>query len=167
MGSIADRCSVCGLDPRTVSPSDAVVALRSYPRRYRALLLRPEEQRDILSRPGPDGQSALDVAAVVPATLEAAAEAIRRIQRHDDPEIRLTAATPGAAGLDEVLARLETACRRLASTIEEVEGRDWQRTGRDPHEGSCTALDVARHGVHVGIHHLRAAERVLGQVRWS
>ena len=40
----------------------------------------------------------------------------------------------------------------------------WSRTGVTPGGERITALDIARHAVHEGIHHLRAAEKVLQEV---
>src|SRR3954453_1952587 len=48
-------CPACGFDGDTVSPADAIAALRSYPRRYRALLIPPgDEDGDGIVREGKD-----------------------------------------------------------------------------------------------------------------
>src|SRR5579862_4537644 len=44
-------CPVCGFDPTSISPADAVVALRSLPRRYREAAGLAGDQPD----PGEDG----------------------------------------------------------------------------------------------------------------
>ena len=73
------QCAYCGFHDDAVTPSDAAVALRSYPRRYRAVLVRPDNEDrpdDVVRRPASDGWSALDHAAHVAASLTAAAEAL-------------------------------------------------------------------------------------------
>ncbi len=49
---------------RSLAPSDAVVALRSFPRRFRGVLARPDDDRydpdEVARRIGPDGHSAAD-----------------------------------------------------------------------------------------------------------
>lgn len=164
-----DRCPTCGFDPPTVSPSDAAVAARSYPRRYRALLVRPDEDDpDIVHRrPAPGEPSAVEHAALAAAGMGAAAAALRRVATAEDPDVELSTgdAAPGPATLDDVLARLATAAGDLAAAVEGVRGDDWRRTGRLGDGTTVTALDLARQGVHQGSHHLRAVERVLAEVR--
>ncbi len=169
MASIADRCPICGIEPRTVSPSDAVVALRSYRRRYRALLVRPddEEGADVVRRrPAPDRWSALEHAAHVADVFEVAADALRTIRVHEEPEVAVEPGrAPRAGTVDEVVDRLGVGAERLAGTVEDMQGEDWKRAGRLLTGQQVTALDVVRHAVHVGAHHRREAERAVSEVR--
>ena len=57
------RAMTDGLDVSRLSPSDAVAALRSYPRRFRSLLTSFDEDErpdDLVHRAGADGLSAVD-----------------------------------------------------------------------------------------------------------
>ena len=174
-------CPECGLDYDTVKPLDAIAAVRSFPRRYRAALTtfgRDEEADSILRRrPAPDVWSALEYAAHVADVIDDLAPAIRRMTVEErpvipswDPEQR---AVEGAYNekapynerpLREVMADLETACADMAATLETVEADGWSRTGRFD-QGERDVLGIARNAVHEGSHHLRDVERVLNQVR--
>lgn len=162
------RCPECGFVFSTVSPSDAAVAARSYPRRYRAALVRPDEDDpDIVHRrPGPGLPSAADHALEAAAGLAAAAQGLQQLRSQDRPAVDLDpAAAGGGATLEAVLERLEGAATALAAAIEAIHGEEWDRRLVAGDGQEVTALDVARAGVHAGSHHLRAAERVIDQVR--
>ncbi len=168
MASLTNRCPTCGLDPATVSPTDAVVALRSYPRRYRALLVRPddEEGADVVTRrPAADRWSALEHAAYVAQVFEAVADAIGALLVHDDPQVAVDPGAPRAAPVDQVVHRLVLGGERLAGSVEHLGAEDWRRSGRLPTGEAVTALDLLRHAVHAGAHHRREAERVINEVR--
>lgn len=169
MALTAGRCPECGFDPPTLSPADAGVAARSYTRRYRSLLVRPDDEDPeiVHRRPAPGRPSAVEHTEHAAAVLAAAAGALQLVRVRDDPEVDLDA--PVTAGhrstLDEVLGRLAAAAGELAQQIEPLRGEEWTRTGMEPGGRPVTALDIARHGVHAGIHHLRAAERALAAAR--
>ena len=163
------QCAFCGFVADTVTPSDAAVALRSYPRRLRAVLVRPDDEDradDVVRRPASDGWSALDHAVHLAASLRATAEALRLVSISDDP---LVAYAPerrsdgaGSVDVEQVLDDLAGAAGTMAEQVERIGGKDWDRTGRlDAPEDTVTALDVARHAVHEGVHHLRGAERAV------
>ena len=165
---LTDRCPTCGLDPRSVSPGDAAVALRSYPRRYRLLLVRPDDEegaRVVTQRPAPDQWSALEHAAHVAGVAEAVAEAVERIRVHDVPAVSLDHGSPRAETVDDVLDRLAASHERLATLVDRIQGKEWQRPGRLPGGETATALDLVRHAVHAGAHHRREIERVVATVR--
>ena len=162
------RCPDCGFDPPTVSPSDAAVAARSYPRRYRALLVRPDDEDPeiVHRRPGPDEPSAAEHAGQAAAAMDAAAGALGDVRRSDSPRVHAYGAAAGTgATLEAVLERLATAGAALAVAIEPFRGEEWNRPATDGGCGAVTALDIARQGVHAGIHHLRAAERAIARAR--
>ena len=166
--SLTDRCPTCGFDPSTVSPSDAAAAARSYPRRWRGLLVRPDDADPeiVRRRPGPDEPSALELAAEAAATFALVSAALDRIRVDEEPSIDVEPrATPAAGALEPVLATLEAGAETLAAAIERYRGEAWQRPGRAGDGTQLRAIDVARHGVHRGIHNLRQAERVLQKVR--
>lgn len=174
-------CLQCGFDPSKVSPADAAVAARSFPRRFRALLVRPDEEDPAIVHRRPDGggPSAAGHALGAAAGLDAAAAALARVRTADDPGLDLlgldldsgvdAGPRPGApadeAPLQYVLDRVAAAAATLAAIIEGMHGDEWARTGHRVDGGGVTALDVARAGVHAGVDGLRAAERTLSEVR--
>jgi hypothetical protein len=162
------QCATCGFIEDTVSPADAAVALRSYPRRYRSVLVRMDDEAGarVVTTPADDGWSALDHAAHAATSIAAAADALRLVAIQDDPEIALAperreAGDPGP--VDDVLDRFAAAATTAAEQVDHVEGKDWDRRGHTGDGQSKTALDLARHMVHEGVHHLRAAERAVEQ----
>lgn len=169
MALTVGRCPACGFDPPTVSPADAGVAARSYTRRYRGLLVRPDDDDpEIVHRRPPSGQpSAVEHAEQAAAVLAAAAGALQVVRVRDDPEVDLdpAVAAGGRAALAEVLDRLATGAGDLAAQTELLRGDEWSRAGLEPGGRRVTALDIARHGVHAGIHHLRAAARAIEGAR--
>lgn len=168
MALLPGRCPDCGLDPRTVKPPDASAAVRSYPRRYRRLLVRLDDEEGagiVTRRPGPGQWSALEHAAHAGDVIVAVAEAIERLQVHDEPTVAVEVGPPRPAPVDEVLDRLASGAERMASLLDGIKGKDWHRRGRLPDGEQVTALDLARHAVHVGAHHRREIERVMAKVR--
>jgi len=167
-------CPECGLDYDTVKPLDAINAIRSFPRRYRAALaaLSRDEAFDVLvrRRPVPGTWSGLEYTAHAADMIDRFAPAIRRIQVEDrpalaffDPETRVDQDRFNDRTVSRVLSDLETACADMAATLETVEAEDWTRTGRFDW-GERDILTTARNAVHEGSHHLRDTERVLAQV---
>jgi len=124
-----DRCPTCGFEAATVSPSDAAVAARSLPRRFRAALARPDDEEV-------PPEAVAEAAAAADELHQAAAALGRR---------------PVPAGPDDVLDRLEAGAVALAEAIERTPSQEWEHS---------SALSTARAGVHAGVHHLRAAQRV-------
>ena len=169
-------CSECGLALATVSPADAVVALRSFPRRYRLLFtgLEDESVEDpaavVRRRPDPGTWSALEYAAHVRDMFELADDRLRRTLVEDRPsfssvdvdrlavERRYNNEDPS-----RTLDGLATRATALAETVSGVAATDWRRTMLvDGVER--TALWTARNAVHEGSHHLRDVDRVLRAV---
>jgi len=170
------RCPDCGFDAPSVSPSDAVAAARSYPRRFRGLLVRPDDDDPeiVHRRPAPGVASAVDHAAAAAAGMSAAARALERVRVHEGAGVdlgpppgpgRAVAGVGDGLTLEDVLAVITRSAAALAASAEAVHGDEWARTGVLPDGTSLHALDMARAGVHAGSHHLRAADRVLSQVR--
>jgi hypothetical protein len=161
-------CRECGFDPSKVSPADAAVAARSFPRRFRALLVRPDEDDPeiVHRRPAGGGPSAAGHALAAASGMDAAATALARVRVAVDPAVDLgPRPAPSRLPLEAVLDQVAAAAGALATTVESMHGEEWSRPGRLPDGGRVTALDVARAGVHAGVHHLRAAERTLSEVR--
>ena len=152
-----------------------MAAVRSFPRRYRALLAAPglSDRPDAVfrRRPDPHTWSALEYTAHVADVLDHLGPAIRRVLVEDNPSIAVfdndeRANDQAYNDLDrtEVLGWLELACAELASILEAVNADDWTRTGRLA-AGERDVLALARNGVHEGSHHLRDVHRVLALVR--
>jgi hypothetical protein len=164
-------CPDCGFDAASVSPADAAVALRSFPRRYRSLLAIASEDEvdDPLRRPGPSGWSAVAHAWWAALSFDAIAEALHQVLVHDRPDISAPDIEPGSPpSVDEpnaaVLDRLTRAATGLAVAIEGTGGKQWSRTGVRSDGTDVSAVDLVRLAVHQGVHHLRAAERVIKAV---
>jgi hypothetical protein len=169
-------CPECGLDYDTVSPGDAAVAVRSFPRRYRALLTgfgNDDDDPDsvIRRRPDPTTWSALEYTAHVADVLDEIGVAVRRIVVEDEPALTSSVPDRRVAEKDynamdrmEVLGWLELVCAGLAEQLEGVRPDDWSRIGRFDW-GERDALAMTRNAVHEGSHHLRDVQRVLSQVR--
>ncbi len=174
--SLSWTCPECGLVYDTISPRDAALAVRTYPRRYRYILTHfgPGEDVDDVIRRRPHGGvswSALEHAAHAADTLDLLAPAIRRVTTETNPRLsfpdaieRAEAERYNEQGLLDVLSRMETACADLSMTIEYMDPNDWSRTATVDGE-TREAIDLARDAVHQGAHHLREIERVLAEVR--
>jgi hypothetical protein len=162
-----------GFDTSQVSPSDAAVTLRSFPRRFKAALTLPEsEQRpdDVVHRrPRGGGLSAAEHAAWTAAAIGQVAAAFERVITRDNPEIQLPPVdvdppVPGGEDpTDAIVAGIQAAADPLADRVGDVHGNEWNRTGRL--DGTTVStLDVIRHAVRVGVEHLHAAERTVAEV---
>lgn len=164
-------CPTCGFRPDTVSAGDSVVAVRSFPRRFRAAMasVDGEDPGDILRRRvAPGGWSALEHAGHVRDILHAVDLRLRRVMTEDGVPVPALHQTPPAdvhdQPLEAVLSTLATNAGDLAHTMSRIAGEDWLRCGvRNGH--AVTALDLAREAVHEGAHHLRALERVVREAR--
>ncbi|MGI8808735.1 MAG: DinB family protein [Acidimicrobiales bacterium] len=152
-----------------------MAAIRSFPRRYRGLLVTPgsADGPDAVfrRRPDPATWSALEYTAHVADRLDHLGPAIHRITfeerpviPHFDNEQRVAEKAYNLLDRTEVLGWLDFACAELASVLEGVNVGDWTRTGQ--FDGAARdALAMAREGVHEGAHHLRDVQRVLAAVR--
>jgi hypothetical protein len=168
-------CPECGLDYDSVSPPDAKVALRSFPRRYRAALAGAMDDKSdeglVRRRPDADTWSALEYTVHVADLFEFFAGALRRMYEETDPTIdmwdpdaRAASERYGEADPAATLDRLEAAAGALVDVLERVDPDGWSRTATFPF-GSRDLLTMTRNAVHEGSHHLRDVERVLEQAR--
>ena len=125
----------------SISPSDAAVAARSFPRRWRALFAMAEgddEHSDVLERSG-----ALDMAREAADTLAQLAE---RLPAAMPPEIR-------ASG--DVLDRIAADSDRLARVIDAVPADEW--VGRP--------IETLTEGIDKVASLLRSAQRAIDDAR--
>ncbi len=171
------RCAICGFDADTVSVSDAIVSLRTFPRRWRAAMALPEDEPDdvLRRRPKPDVWSAIEYAAHTRDAIAVNGWAMNRTLTEDHPvfewpdhEQRNTAADGyGALDVRAVLDELAASCERVADRADRTDAGDWRRpaTLPDGDGGEVDALWFLHHSVHEGSHHLRDAHDVLQRVR--
>ncbi|HEY1116914.1 MAG TPA: hypothetical protein VGE43_04370 [Acidimicrobiales bacterium] len=162
-----------------LSPSDAAVAVRSFPRRFRGVLARPDDDRDevdpdeLARRAGPDGRSAADHLIAADGVLALLDRALEQVRADDDPVL-----PPGLAdlrgaqwpddhtSLAAILDRLEQTAAGCADRIDDVPTDDWGRHLRVADaDATVGALDLVREAVDVVAGHLRSAERTIGAVR--
>ena len=174
MGS-EGRCDECGFDPDGCTPSEAVDALRSFGRRYRAPLTRflAGEDADVVLRSRPEEKtwSALEYACHARDAFALYDERIRRALVEDAPafkranpdavvaDLRYNESDPGL-----VTRELEANAERLALTIEAVPDDAWDRIVYRDGE-PLTVAWMSQHVVHEGVHHLLDIGRVLRTVR--
>jgi hypothetical protein len=163
-----------GLDVSRLSPADAVAALRSYPRRFRALLTPLDEDEradDLVHRAGSDGRSAVDHADHVARSVTILGEALRQVLVHDNPTLLPAVADDSARewqmaaqpeSVEAALDFLDVECNGMADTVERTPADAWTRTGIVAGSGrEMSALDIVREAVRTGSDHLRAAERAI------
>jgi len=164
------------MDLSQLSPSDAVVALRSLERRYRGLFagLGEDESPDDLAHRSLHGWSALDHIVAAARAISGADRALAAVLTHDDatlsPEDVDPAARPKPGAptgpVHERLSELGLDANAAADHIGKVASEDWDRTGTIAGSGrTLTALDIARQAVDAGVTHLREAEQVLATLR--
>ena len=157
-----------------VSPADAVVAMRTWPRRYRAALAPIADDRiaDKALRIGPQGVSALDLAVNSLGTWVLLEKALHDIRVTECPTLH-PAVTESAARsweshptetLDSVLDQIDDVANSLANSIEAMPSDDWPRKATVAGGGTTTALALAREAVNVGADNLREIERVIAAV---
>jgi DinB superfamily len=149
--------------------------LRSFPRRFTAVLARPDDEDrpdDVLHRrPKSGGLSAIEHAAWVAAGIAQVGKAFAAVMYLDDPAVSLPALDPeppvgtDVVGVDpdSVVATIRAAAVALAGAIEQAPKDGWNRTGHAADE-PVSALDVVRFAVHLGVHHLRLAEQIITEV---
>jgi hypothetical protein len=170
--AVSWTCPECGVEYDSISPQDAVQALRSYPRRYREVIGPFIDDEDVLRRrPDPSTWSALEYTAHVADVLEAMTPQVVEIAQKDNPRIvdpidpdhRAAARRYNDMEPSEVLDWLERAATKAADTVANLAPDDFSRKATYPY-GQRELIDVVRNMVHEGSHHLRDVERVLRAV---
>ena len=134
-----------------ISPADAAVALRSYPRRWKGAFAVVEDEDEGLALLDRGSPSANELRARAVGRMEAARAQVHRIRTADDPD--LTAAGPSTGDL-------EAAALALAEDVEGLPSDDWSRTGRLD-GATVTALELVSDAVQGVSDDLRQAERTL------
>jgi hypothetical protein len=162
-------CPGCNIDEESISVPDAILAVRTFPRRYReALAAVPAPALSV--RHDPDTWSVLEYAVHFREVLELMALALPVVLEHPDtqfPEIDVTEATSTrpdwVLNVDLVNTGIQQASDALAGRAEATPVAAWDRTFRI---GDVThpASWIVQHAAHEGGHHLRDMERVAGKV---
>lgn len=155
-----------GSDESSIAIPDAILAIRTFPRRYREALDRIPPDR-LRERPEPQTGSALEDAAHAAAVLTLLAR--RLPMALDEPGIHFPPFDAADAALDRpasapdhlaaVLATIAAACDSLAARAETTPWEAWDRTftaGADEHPAAW----LVQHAAVEGSHHLREIERV-------
>ena len=162
-----------GIDPESINPPDAIAALRSFPRRWRAALALVADDpsaSELVRRRSGDSWSALDHAWYTADLLESTREHVRRTRREERPNLGDgPARRSGRQGneddaLDAALTAIGEHAPALADALDDLPAEDWRRSATvDGRE--TTILSMARRSVAEAAHHLRAAEQALRAAR--
>jgi len=170
--AVSWTCPQCGLAYDSISPQDAVQALRSFPRRFREVIGPFVDDDEVLRRrPDPDTWSALEYAAHVADILEAMTPQLVEVVQQDNPQIddpldqdeRAVNRAYNDMEPRDVLDWLQRSATTAADTAAGFTPDDWSRTAEYPY-GERELIDIARNMVHEGVHHLRDVEHVLRAV---
>lgn len=154
-----------GPDVSRLTPEDAVVALRSFPRRFEALLDLDEGEDSYVLAPVVEhiDRAGRDLAVLASAVDDALVK--------DDPVLHPAVGDESARvypDIEEVdaesaldLLRLEA--EALADRAQHVSAEAWGRKAKVAGQGEITAIDVLREAVRSTSAHLRGAERARGR----
>jgi hypothetical protein len=161
-------CPECGLDYDAVSPDDIVVAVRSFPRRYREALEGASDD-GVRARPAPEVWSALEYTAHLADLFPAFTDSVRRMRtgqeidadRWWDADARATEQKYADRDPDDVLRELTANAGRLADALSGVDADEWTTTTAEFPWGERDLLVTARNAVHEGSHHLRDVQHAL------
>jgi hypothetical protein len=153
-------------------PRDAAVALRSLSRRFRELfagLTEEELPHALAPQAGADGTSAMGHLVAASSVVASTRRALEEVLIDDDPTVEpivdVTPASP-AGTLEERLSELGWEADELADRVERAAADQWGRRGRLGTETDVvSAADLLWRGVDAAVAHLKAAERVLREVR--
>jgi DinB family protein len=171
---VGGRCPGCGLDLDGISPPDAVVTVRSLPRRWRGAFAKAGDEDDteaLLRRRPPDGRpSAVELACRVAEALALLGGHVRRTAVSEQPDLSPADVAPDRVAAcaerspEAALDQLAGAADALAAALDAVPSGAWLRPATL--DGRLTDVrGLARAAAHEGTHHLREVERTLQEVR--
>lgn len=164
------------LDLSRLSGPDAVVALRSYPRRFRAAAL-PIEGDPVVEqwagRIGPAGTSALDTIVATTNSWVLLGRALHQVLVQDQPVLHAAVVDPAervwdlppGLGVVDALDHLAEQADELADAVERIHPPDLERTGSIAGGGTITAFDLVADAVRVGAEGLTLVEQTIAAVR--
>lgn len=161
-------------DVARLTPQDAVVTLRSLPRRFRTAL-RPVDDDgldELAERVASSGRSPLDHLVDADRSLTLLHRALDQVLHHDQPVLAPATIDPAArdwppahGGLEVELAHLEATAVAFADRAARVPAPEWGRTGTVAGGGPIDALDLLREAVRTAVTDLRAAQQSMDEVR--
>lgn len=170
-----------GLDLSRLSASDAVAALRSFPRRYRAEILPiPDDPsaEEWAYRVGPDGESAMDILDHTTRTLHLLTQALHQamvsageVVLHPgvlDPSQRQFEGPTGTPepSVEHALELFAEACEEMAAEIDRVHYGDWsRRTARIADGEQIKPFDIVTEAVRTGADNLARIRATMAAVR--
>jgi hypothetical protein len=163
------------LDLSRLSGPDAVVALRSYPRRFRAAILPTDdpETEELAYQIGPDGHSALDHVVTTTNTFVLLGQALRQALSGSSPTVHAAVTDPSQrdwtapSGLTvaEALDRLAEEAGALADAAGRTELNAWDHTASVAGGGTVSAFDIVKEAVRTGADQLRGADTDIAAAR--
>ena len=167
---------MASLDLSRLSRQDAVVALRSYPRRFRTVLLPTDDPdvEELAYQVGPDGHSALDHVVTTTNTFVLLGRAIDVALSAPDPVVHAAVidasqrdwASPSHLSIGDALDRLESEAGALADRVERGEPPTWNReVSVAGGQGKITAFGIVKEAVAAGSEHLRASTTAVAAAR--
>ena len=155
------------LDVSGLSPGDAVAALRSFPRRFRATIEPDDDADDGDDRGLDDALGHVDAAGRDLAVL---GDAVGRALLEDRPTLHPAVLDESARTYPDVevppeaaLDLLSLEAERLADRAEHAAAADWGRVALVPGNGEVDAVTLLREAVRATAEHLSAAERARGR----
>lgn len=161
-----------------LSPDDAAVAVRTFPRRFRAVLARPDDDEpvdadELARRVGPDGRSAADHLLAADGVLTLLGRALEQVRADADPVLHPRLGDLDGAWWDDphtplggLLDQLDATAGATADRIDAIANDEWVRPVRIAElDGPREPIELLREAVDVTARHLRAAERTVAAVR--
>jgi hypothetical protein len=165
------------MDTSALSPADAIVALRSFPRRYReATALQPgDNDRRLYHTPGLVGRSVMDLAVETVRTISLIQRALDDVLTTEKPALHTAVLTRRLRDFDtvahgdipDVLAELDDVAPAFADRVGRVPTDDWVRTGTPVGATPVTALALLQEAVSTAADNLRDIEVTMRQLRGS
>lgn len=170
---------------RFLRPDDAAAALRSFPRRFRAVFAAPDDPEpggpdpddhdpdDGGRRIGPDGSSAADHLLAADGIVVLLDRALEQLVGSGEASLHPAFADLGTASWDDdhtpvpaLLDQFEAHATEAADRVDAVDGEDWEAEGRiADSDRNVGALTITQDVVGEAAAHLRAAQAAIDAVR--
>jgi hypothetical protein len=161
------------MDTSSLSPTDAAVALRSFPRRYgeAAATLTDGESPAREARGAIGDDSVLHLTADTTRSVALLLQAVRSVLVTTTPVLHAGVVQRASRDFDrrhhgemvDLLAELNDLCLEFAELVERTASDDWTRTGDVAGGGSTTALSIVQEAVATAADNLREIERLIGR----
>lgn len=164
---------------RSLRPDDAAAALRSFPRRFRAVFAPPDDAGpdehdpdEMGRRMGPDGASAADHLLAADGIVVLLDRALEQLVGPGDASLHPAFADLGTASWDDdhtpvpaLLDQFEADAQRAADRVDAVDAEAWSAAGRiADHDTTIDALALTQDAVAETAAHLRAAQTTIDAV---